>query len=377
LYVSLDPLSDLGGTLGTERWTDARILIVDDQVENCLLLEALLEQEGYTQVRWTTASTEACPIFEDWHPDLVLLDLHMPKMDGFAVMEQLTATIHDSVTVPILVLTASVDPSAKKRALASGAKDFLTKPFDHIEVTLRIRNLLETRRFHLWLETKNHDLQEAVEQRTKDLEEARLEALHRLALAAEYRDDVTGKHTLRVGRTAGLLAEALDLRERDIDLIRRAAPLHDVGKIGIPDRILLKPGQLDLAEYEAMKQHSMIGANILGGSRIPLLNVAERVALTHHERWNGSGYPNGVKEERIDIAGRIVAVADVFDALMHERPYKRAWSLERSIDEIRQRSGSQFDPKVSAAFLELVSSGAISDPILGDPSVNEPTVQGA
>ncbi len=198
-------------------------------------------------------------------------------------------------------------------------------------------------------------------ERTIDLEEARLEALERLALAAELRDDDTGQHTQRVGRLSALLAESLGLADDQVEMIRRAAPLHDVGKIGIPDAILLKPGRLEPDEFTAMKRHTDFGGEILSKSRSPLLRCAEQIALTHHECWDGSGYPLGLRQHQIPLVGRIVSVADVFDALTHDRPYKAAWSAERAVSEIQRLSGHKFDPRVVQHFMELFEQGSFSE----------------
>jgi putative two-component system response regulator len=215
---------------------------------------------------------------------------------------------------------------------------------------LRIGNLLETRHYYLQLERQNAALEERVAARTQQLEMAQYEILTRLALAAEFRDDATGKHAQRVGRISALLAEALALHVEQTQLVRRAAPLHDVGKIGIPDRLLLKPGKLTPAEFALMQAHTLIGANLLAGSDFPLLRVAEEIARSHHERWDGTGYPESLAGDNIPIVGRIAAVADVFDALTHDRPYKRAWATADAVSEIRRQAGRQFDAAVVAAF---------------------------
>jgi len=274
------------------------------------------------------------------------------------VMKQLRACIAPVDFLPILVLTADITPEAKRRALAEGALDFLTKPFDATEVVLRIKNLLRTRALHLQLQGQNQLLDQKVRERTDELEETQIEILERLALASEYRDDDTGEHTRRVGKTAAQIAEALGWSAGEVELMRRAAPLHDVGKIGIPDSILLKPGKLTAEEFEQMKTHTTMGAKILSGGHFPLLQLAEQIALTHHERWDGTGYL-GFQEEAIPIAGRIVTVADVFDALTSERPYKKAWPVSEAIEEIKRQRGRQFDPRVVAAFLKVVSSNGI------------------
>jgi PAS domain S-box-containing protein/putative nucleotidyltransferase with HDIG domain len=203
------------------------------------------------------------------------------------------------------------------------------------------------------LQAQNNLLERGVRERTQDLEDARLETLHRLAITAEYRDDDTHQHTERVGRTAALLARELGLSDETVALIRQAAPLHDIGKVGIPDTILLKPGKLTDEEFELMKEHAEIGAKILADGQFAVVRLAEEIALTHHERWDGGGYPDGLPNEAIPLAGRITAVADVFDALTHERPYKRAWPIEDAVSEIEGLAGTHFDPRVIRAFLAL------------------------
>lgn len=340
---------------------NAKILIVDDDLSNVLLLEQVLKRAGYNQLKGISNSLDVLPLYATFEPDLLLLDLHMPQLSGFTILEQLQQLIPPNSYFPILVLTADVTRQTKQRALRLGAKDYVTKPIDRIEVLLRIRNLLETRFLHLQLQQQNQLLEEKVMERTQELEDAKLELLERLALAAEYRDYETGQHTQRVGHTSALLAERLGLAAREVEFIRQAAPLHDVGKIGISDTILLKAGKLTKPEFEQIKTHTIIGSRILAGSRFPILQIGEQIALTHHERWDGSGYPNGLKGQEIPLVGRIVAVADVLDALTHERPYKRAWSLQEAIAEITRQRGKQFDPHVVDAFLELVWEGVIQE----------------
>ena len=331
---------------------EARILIVDDQEPNVLLLERILRTAGYQNLMVSTDPRTALELFSGFDPDIVLLDLHMPHMDGFEVMEQLLPLIPKNDYRPILVLTADVTQEAKRRALAGGAKDFLTKPFDSDEVVLRIGNMLQTRRLHRLLQGENELLEERVRERTLALEDAYLETFERLALAAEYRDDATGQHTLRVGRMARLMGRELGLSGPEAEVLGRAAALHDIGKIGIPDHILLAPRGLTDEEFEVVKTHTWVGAKILSGSRSPLLQTAERVAWSHHERWDGTGYA-GFAGEDIPLVGRITAVADVFDALTNERPYKDPWPVERAIGEVRRQSGSHFDPQVVEAFLSV------------------------
>ena len=331
----------------------ARILIVDDQPANVSLLQRLLAQWGYDNVVTTTASTEVLGLCRRAEPDLILLDLHMPRPDGYEVLELLGQLTQVQVRPPVLVVTSDLSSDARHRALSLGARDFLTNPFDQIEVKLRVGNLLEMRRMQLELESRNEALAERVRARTQELEHARFDELDRLALAAEYRDDDTQEHARRIGRTSGLLAHRLGLGIEMRELLVWAAPLHDVGKIGIPDSILLKPARLTPAEFEVVKTHAQIGADLLSGGRSPILRLAREIALTHHERWDGTGYPNGVAGHLIPIAGRIVSVADVFDALTHSRPYKEAWPIERAVHEITDGSGHQFDTAVVQAFRSL------------------------
>jgi putative two-component system response regulator len=341
-------------------FSQARILVVDDQPANVRLLERLLGMWGYGNVVATTNSSEVVRLCREAEPDLVLLDLHMPDPDGFRVLELLAHLMTGHNPLPVIVLTADISPDARRRALLLGARDFVGKPFDPTEVQLRVANLLEMRRLQIELQGQNDALAERVRERTVDLEEARVEVLDRLALAAEYRDDDTQEHARRIGRTSGLIADHLGLGREASELIARAAPLHDVGKIGIPDSILLKPARLTPEEFEVMKGHTRIGAELLAHSRSPVLQLAREIAFTHHERWDGAGYPSGLKGEEIPLAGRIVAVADVFDALSHERPYKRAWPIHEAVLEISAESGRQFDAAVVEAFQALDHHGLVT-----------------
>jgi putative two-component system response regulator len=277
----------------------------------------------------------------------------MPQIDGFELMELLATTTGERRSIAFLVLTADATEETKRRALSMGARDFLIKPLDRVELLLRVRNLLQVEELQDRLFEHNANLEDEVAERTRDLEQARLEILKRLALAAEFRDDDTQEHAWRIGRTSALLAIGLGLPDREVELIGHAAPLHDIGKVGIPDPILLKPGKLTAGEYETIKTHATIGAEILSGSRSPLLVMAEQIALTHHERWDGHGYPRGIHGEQIPLPGRIVAVADVFDALTHERPYKRAWPVREALAEVLREARSHFDPEVVQAFSSL------------------------
>ena len=339
-----------------EQLSRSTILIVDDEPVNVHLLERVLEESGFTNVFGTSDSRQALPLFHELHPDLILLDLLMPFFDGFAVMGQIQAVTSPGDYLPILVLTADITGETKRRALSSGAMDFLTKPLDVSEVFLRIKNLLHTRLLTRQIQAHNEQLEQKVRERTRELTASRLEILERLAIAGEYRDNDTGAHTRRVGNVAAALADSIGVERPKVELIQRAATLHDIGKIGIPDRILLKPGKLDAEEFETMKSHTGIGAKILSGSGDELLQLAERIALTHHEWWDGSGYPAGISGVDIPIEGRLVALADALDALIHERPYKQAWPLDAAMARIREQSGKQFDPALVDALVRLVAS---------------------
>jgi putative two-component system response regulator len=341
-----------------DEYHDATILIIDDEPANVRLLERVLQREGFRSIESTHDPRQSLAMYTALRPDILLLDLHMPAMDGFAVMEQLKGRIPKDDFVPIVVLTADITAESRKRALSAGARDFLTKPVDPTEVVLRITNLLETRYYYSRLQDENASLERQVSDRTRDLERAQIEILERLARAAEYRDDETGHHAQRVGHTAALVARRLGLSDEEVVLVRRAAPLHDVGKIGIPDQILLKPGKLTEDEFNAMKRHTSIGAGILAGSRFPVLQMAEEIALYHHENWDGSGYMQ-MESSLIPLSAQIVHAADVFDALTHERPYKKAWPIQEALTEINDLKGTHFHPEVTRALSAVESEGRL------------------
>ena len=328
---------------------NARILIVDDKEENVELLEGMLTSEGYTSILGVTDSRETATIYEAYRPDLILLDINMPYLDGFQVMEQLNE-IEKGDYAPVLVLTAQQDEETRIKALSTGAKDFLSKPFHMIETMTRIKNMLEIRLLHNQSKNQAIILDQMVRDRTQELHDTRLEVIRRLGLAAEYRDNETGYHIIRMSKMSKVLGQAAGMDDETADVLLNASPMHDIGKIGIPDRVLLKPGKLDAEEWEIMKTHAAIGGKMLDGHPSPLLVMAKEIALTHHEKWNGSGYPNGIKGEEIPISGRICALADVFDALTSERPYKKPWSVEDSAAEIENQKGNQFDPQLVETF---------------------------
>ncbi len=332
---------------------DLKIMIIDAQVSNVLQLERLLQEEGYINFVSTSDSREALASFLGFKPDLVLVDLQMPHLDGYGVMQQLRKNMAPDSFLPILVLTTDITPEGRRRALLEGATDFLFKPLDPAEATLRIRNLLQTRSLYLQLQDQNKILDQKVRKRTQQLEQAQIEILERLAQAAEYRDDDTGEHTQRVGKMVAQIAAGLGLPNKQVEQMRLAAPLHDIGKIGIPELILLKPEKLTPEEWKVIQTHTTIGAKILTGSQSPLLQMAEEIARTHHEHWDGNGY-FGMKGDEIPLAGRIVTVVDVLDTLINIRPYKKAWPVKKALDEIVHQRGKQFDPQVVDALLRII-----------------------
>jgi putative two-component system response regulator len=331
----------------------ARILVVDDEPANVRLMERVLARAGYERIRGETDPMEVARACAEFNPDLILLDVRMPVRSGLEVLEELQPWVSAPGMVPVIMLTADVEAATRRLALELGARDFVSKPIDVDEILLRIHNVLEHRRLQLQIQIQNEQLEERVRQRSDDLAEAQLELVERLARAAEYRDDETHEHAQRVGRTAALLGERLGLDTSQVSLLRRAAPLHDVGKIGIGDDVFRKPSKLTPEEFSIMQQHVPIGANILADSASPVLRLAEEIVRTHHERFDGSGYPEGLRGDEIPLAGRIVAVADVFDALTHDRPYKHAWPIDEAVEEIRRGSGGHFDPAVVEAFSDL------------------------
>jgi putative two-component system response regulator len=328
-------------------------MIVDDSVSVVELLKTQLTGWGFRHVEGVAHSGSVADRCHADPPDLLLLDLDMPDPNGLEILRLLRDLILSPVPLPVLVLTGMDTPEARHQALLLGARDFLPKPFDAVEIQLRVTRVLELHAFQLHARDNELRLEERVRERTAQLEEARIEVVRRLGRAGEFRDDETGEHTRRVGLTAALLGESLDVEREQVEALRHAAPLHDIGKIGVPDAILLKPGELTPAELTAMRRHTVIGADLLGGSSSGLLDMARVIALTHHERWDGSGYPGGLSGTKIPLPGRIVALADVFDALTHVRPYKLAWRPEDAVAEIAGQAGRHFDPAIVDAFLRL------------------------
>ncbi len=329
----------------------AKILAVDDNEMNLLLLQKMLKQEGYQNVSITTdpAQVESLFIANDY--DMILLDLNMPKMNGFDVMRMFKEKFSDR-WIPVLVLTAQNDYATKIRCLSLGAKDFLTKPIEKLEAINRIRNILETKIIQNKIQEQNDVLELKVKARTKELEDSYNDLTQCLIRASKYKDNETGNHISRMSGFSYILAQKYGFNKEDLEHMRNASSMHDLGKIGIADNILLKPGKLDPAEFEIMKKHAEIGHQILmtSSNQSPMIKMSAEIALCHHEKWDGSGYPKGLKGEEIPISARIVALADVFDALTSLRPYKKPWTNEDAIKYINDNSGKHFDPKVVEFF---------------------------
>ena len=339
------------------------ILIVDDQPQNIELLEAYLVPQDYEIV--TAANGEvALEKLSGNQIDLILLDVMMPGMDGFEV----TRRVRQDAThrlIPIILITALHETEDRVKGIEAGCDDFISKPVDKMELLARVRSLLKVKAYNDLMINYRKELESDVKTRTAELKHAlekikaaSLETVYRLSMASEYKDTDTGSHIKRVSRYAAAIARRMGLDEKTIEAILYASPMHDLGKIGIPDRILLKPAMLDPEEWEIMKQHSVIGAKILKGSDAEFIMLAEIIAQSHHEKWDGSGYPDGLTGKDIPISGRITAIADVFDALTSKRPYKEPFPVENALVIIREGRGSHFDPDVTDAFF------AIQDEIL-------------
>jgi putative two-component system response regulator len=366
------PASDhkTGGVL-REANKQARIMIVDDEPLNVMTFRQHLKQEGFTEFITTSDASQALGMIRKDAPDIVLLDINMPEVSGLEILR--VVGLDPSLQhIPVLVLTAATDPLIRKRALDLGASDFLTKPIDPNELLPRVRNAIILKQHFDLVSGEATRLEQQVERRTRQLEATRQQLILSLARAAEHRDNDTGNHVLRVGRYTAIIAEELGYPKARLPMLEQAAQLHDVGKIGIPDSILFKPGKLEPAEYDLMKKHCALGKQIIepisdkdwavlkthtrrGEALLhvrssPLLMLAARIAQTHHEKWDGSGYPLGLAGEDIPLEGRIVAVADVYDALSSVRPYKAAFPREKCFNILQGGRGKHFDPQVLDAF---------------------------
>ncbi len=321
------------------------ILIVDDTPDNIDVLAEVLAP--HYQTRIALNGEKALKIAAGEHkPDLILLDIMMPGISGYDVCQRLKRN-SDTHGIPIIFVTAMNEMEDEKKGLEMGAVDYITKPISPAIVLARVRT-------HLALYDQTRELERLVALRTAELEKTRSQIIRRLGRAAEFKDNETGNHVIRMSHYARLTAQATGMNAAQVEILFHAAPMHDVGKIGIPDNILLKPGKLDEVEWEVMRQHPAMGAEIIGEHKDELLQAAHCVAITHHEKWDGSGYPNGLKGEEIPIFGRIVAIADVFDALTTARPYKKAWTVEAALAMIEEGAGKHFDPGLMPAFRQAL-----------------------
>jgi putative two-component system response regulator len=339
---------------------DAKILIVDEDPQTVGVLRTMLSRAGYRTVESTSDLRRAPMHYLSFRPDLTLFALTPPFEDGFEALGQLKALAEDDY-VSVLVMSASSERTMRLHALESGAKDFLVKPVDRVEAITRIRNLVEVRQLHTAVLRQKELLTETVALRTSELRAAneelhatRLEIILRLGRLAESHDSDAAGHISRVTHAVARLGAALGLDAPTCERLFHASAMHDVGKIGITDRILRKKGRLTPEETVIMRTHTSIGARVLRGSGHELMTMAEQIALTHHEKWDGSGYPNGLKGEEIPLVGRIVAVCDVFDALTSVRSYKKAWSHADAMDEIVKHRGTHFDPVAVRAFERIL-----------------------
>ncbi len=323
------------------------VLIVDDVPQNLDLLYEVLKDRY--RVKAALNGIKALDIiFSSEPPDIVLLDVMMPEMDGYEVCKKIKADLR-SMKIPVIFVTAMGEEQDETYGFELGAVDYITKPINPAIVLARVKTQLA-------LYNQSQHLEELVQDRTKVIYATRQDIVRRLGIAAQYKDNETGSHIMRMSIFCQIIAKNIGMKESEGNILLNAAPMHDIGKIGIPDSILTKPGKLDKAEWEIMKTHTTIGGAILGDHDYDLMNVAKRVALNHHEKWDGSGYPAGLRGEAIPIEGRISAVADVFDALTSKRTYKEAWSVDEACDYIWKGRGSHFDPRLVDAFKDSLDT---------------------
>lgn len=341
--------------------TSSTILIVDDEKNNITLLETLLQMKGYTTIS-AYSGAEAISLASLHKPDLILLDVVMPEMDGFETVTKLK-TDSDTQHIPVIMITALDDRETKSKALRAGAEEFLSKPINHTDLTIRVRNLLRLKKYSDLLAGDNQALEELVRQRTEQLDEAYCDTVLTLVRAAEHKDEGTGHHIKRIGHYCRMLAITMQFQRSFSNTIFHASPMHDIGKIGIPDSIMLKSSGLTPEEWTTMKTHCALGLSILKSGTSPYIKMGAEIALNHHERWDGSGYPNGLQGEEIPISARIMQICDVYDALRSRRPYKEPMTHQQAVDIITNGDGrthpAHFDPNVLAHFCLHASQFAL------------------
>ncbi len=325
------------------------VVVVDDEIVNLLLLESILSKDEYKNVFTFDNPLEALEYIKNNKTDVLVTDFNMPQMNGIELLKETKAIYPDLVSI---MITANNNNEVMYEALEVGVTEFLMKPVSPVIFKLRFKNILELKASLKLTQNFNRLLNEKVEETTALLKKSEYEALEVLSKAAEHKDPETASHIARVSHYSKLLAKAYGLSKEEQDIIYYAAPLHDIGKIGIHDNILLKPGKLTKEEFTQMQEHSSIGGSILHGRENPYLQAGEVVALTHHERYNGKGYPKGLQGKDIPLYGRIVAVADVFDALTSKRPYKEAWSFEKALNLLIEEKERHFDPQIVEYFVE-------------------------
>lgn len=329
----------------TEEENIQRVLVVDDTPENIDVLTGVLKKDYRILV--AKSGEMALKIAgTDNPPDIILLDIMMPEMDGYEVCSRLKEDI-STRKIPVIFVTARDEVIDEAKGFDLGAVDYITKPFSATIVQARVKSQLA-------LYDQKRELERLVKERTSEIHKTKLEIIRRLGVASEYKDEETGDHVMRMSHYSRIIGEASGMCSEEADLVLHAAPMHDVGKIGIPDCIIRKPGKLNCDEWKMMKTHTVIGAKIIGEHKSDILKAAGTIALTHHEKWDGSGYPRGLERKQIPVYGRIAALADVFDALTSVRPYKDAWSVEDAVEEIKKCSGRHFDPYLVEVFLETL-----------------------
>lgn len=329
--------------------------VVDDQPTNITLIAETFKDDESIVLKTSNGGREfLAAAEEEGFPDLLILDLMMPDMDGLAILEALRP-IRERRYFPVILISAISDKQSIIQALSLGADDYITKPFFIDELRVRVSNMFKIKERDECLNVSLDVMETNLMEKLRMLEGTQLETILKLGKAAEFRDDETGRHIERISEYVYVVADCLKVSREQTTILKHAAPMHDVGKIGIPDGILLKPGQLSSDEFAIIKLHTVIGAKILSGTTLPMLEVAKEIALSHHEKWDGSGYPLGLKENNIPLSGRIVAVVDVFDAITSDRVYKAAWPIEEALEFIRTQRGRHFDPQVVDAFLSCTA----------------------